>query len=148
MSAALGANGYDDDTAHDSSNTMPDISLGSLDESFKSPPPSKLLPRFSRANPQASTSSTTSTRVKTPSPTRKDLARRPSEDKTPKPARQNGYFEDNDEDDTQTENERRWQSDTNGPSRHKRTRSGAGPAKGGVNMTLREQEKVRPCNVP
>lgn len=136
-----------DEDANDSSNsnTMPDISLGSLEDSFKSPPPLKQLGRFTRPPGQSSTSSTASTRVKTPSPTRKGLARLPSQDKTPKPKRGGAYFDDkDDEDDTAatTDAERRWQSDSM-PPRHKRTRSSIGITKpGAVNMTLREQEKV------
>ena len=46
------------------------------------------------------------------------------------------------EEEGQTDTDRRWQS-ISIPQRNKRGRPSSGAANGGVNMTLREQEKVR-----
>jgi len=139
MSGTLGVTSFEDEP----STTMPDISLGSLEESFKSPAPIKAQ-RF--AKPPV-LSSAASTRVRTPSPDRKDIVRRTSDEKTPKASkRTNGYFEEAIEEEGQTDTDRRWQSDSI-PQRNKRGRPSSGVAKGGVNMTLREQEKVRRARV-
>jgi hypothetical protein len=77
-----------------------------------------------------------------PSTPKRPLARRPTEEdvKTPKAGdAKNGVFDDNLDDD---EGDRKWESDNLAVSRLARTRGGAGAAKAGVNMTLREQEKV------
>ena len=138
MSGTLGVSSFEDEP----STTMPDISLGSLEESFKSPAPIKVQ-RFAKPPVQSSASSTASTRVRTPSPNRQDVVRRTSDEKTPKASeRVNGYFEETIEEEGQTDTDRRWQSDSI-PQRNKRGRPSSGAAKGGVNMTLREQEKVR-----
>jgi hypothetical protein len=139
MSGTLGGTSFEDDP----STTMPDISLGSLEESFKSPAPMK-VPRFAKPPVQLSVSSTASTRVRTPSPNHKDIARRTSDERTPKASKR--YFEEGIEEEGQTDTDRRWQSD-NIPQRNKRGRPSSGPAKGGVNMTLREQEKVCEASV-
>lgn len=142
MSGTLGVTSFEDEP----STTMPDISLGSLEESFKSPAPIKAQ-RFAKPPVPSSISSTASTRVRTPSPNRKDVVRRASDEKTPKAGRQaNGYFEEAIEEEGQTDTDRRWQSDSI-PQRNKRGRPSSGAAKGGVNMTLREQEKVRKARV-
>ena len=76
-----------------------------------------------------------------PTTPKRTLARRGTDDdaKTPKAGEaKDTYFEDNMDDD---EGERKWESDNLAVSRLARTKSGAG-AKAGVNMTLREQEKV------
>jgi hypothetical protein len=138
MSGTLGATSFEDEP----STTMPDISLGSLEESFKSPAP-VMAQRFVKPPVSLPTSSTASTRIRTPSPNRKDVARRISDEKTPKANKQaNGYFEEGIEEEGQTDTDRRWKSDSI-PQRNKRGRPSSGAAKGGVNMTLREQEKVR-----
>ena len=138
MSGTLGATSFEDEP----STTIPDISFGSLEESFKSPAPIKAQ-RFVKPPVQLSASSAASTRIRTPSPNRKDVVRRTSDEKTPKVNKQaNGYFEEGMEEEGQTDTDRRWQS--GGVSqRNKRGRPSSGAAKGGVNMTLREQEKVR-----
>jgi hypothetical protein len=138
MSGTPGVTSFEDEP----SATMPDISLGSLEESFKSPAPIKTQ-RFAKPPVPSSASSTASTRVRTPSPNRKDIIRRTSDERTPKAnKRANGYFEEGIEEEGQTDTDRRWQSDSI-PQRSKRGRPSSGAAKGGVNMTLREQEKVR-----
>jgi hypothetical protein len=139
MSGTLGVTSFEDEP----STTMPDISLGSLEESFKSPAPIKAQ-RFALKPPVQSTApSIASTRVRTPSPNRKDISRRTGDEKTPKAnKRVNGYFEEGIEEEGQTDTDRRWQSDSI-PQRNKRGRPSSGAAQGGVNMTLREQEKVR-----
>lgn len=138
MSGTLGATSFEDEP----STTMPDISLGSLEESFKSPAPIKAQ-RFVKSSVQFSASSAASTRIRTPSPNRKDIARRTSDEKTPKANKQaDGYFEEGMEEEGQTDTDRRWQS-VSIPQRNKRGRPSSGAANGGVNMTLREQEKVR-----
>jgi len=138
MSGTLGVTSFEDGP----STTIPDISLGSLEESFKSPAPIKTQ-RFAKPPVQSSASSTGSTRVRTPSPSRADVVRRAGDEKTPKPSkRANGYFEEGIEEEGQTDTDRRWQSD-NIPQRNKRGRPSSGAAQGGINMTLREQEKVR-----
>lgn len=143
MSGTPGATSFEDEP----STTIPDISLGSLEESFKSPAPIKAQ-RFVKPPVQFSASSTASTRIRTPSPNRKDVVRRISDEKTPKPNKQaNGYFEEGIEEEGQTDTDRRWQSD-NIPQRNKRGRPSSDAAKGGVNMTLRDQEKVRGTRAP
>ncbi len=136
----LNFNGLGDDS-HESSNTMPDISLGSLEESFKSPPRSSLNKPFSLAGSSTMTNSSSAVPPKMPTTPKRTLARRGTDDdaKTPKAGEaKDTYFEDNMDDD---EGERKWESDNLAVSRLARTKSGAG-AKAGVNMTLREQEKV------
>jgi len=138
MSGTLGVTSFEDEP----STTMPDISLGSLEESFKSPAPIKAQ-LIAKSLVQSTAFSAVSTRVRTPSPNRKGVARRTSDEKTPKAdKRANGYFEEGIEEGDQTDTDRRWQTD-NIPQRNKRGRPSSGAAKGGVNMTLREQEKVR-----
>lgn len=135
MSGTPGVTSFEDEP----STTIPDISLGSLEESFKSPAPIKAQ-RFAKPPVQLSISS--STRVRTPSPDRKDTTRRTNDEKTPKANKwANGYFEEGIEEEGQTDTDRRWQSDSI-PQRNKRSHPSSGAAKGGVNMTLREQEKV------
>jgi hypothetical protein len=137
----LNFNGLGDDS-HESSNTMPDISLGSLEESFKSPLRSSLNKPFSLAGSSTMTNSSSAVPPKMPSTPKRPLARRGTEEdvKTPKAGDgKNGVFDDNLDDD---EGDRKWESDNLAVSRLARTRGGAGAAKAGVNMTLREQEKV------
>lgn len=138
MSGTLGVTSFDDEP----STTIPDISLGSLEESFKSPAPIKAQ-RFAKPPAQSSAPSTVSTLVRTPSPNRRDVVRRIADEKTPRASkRANDYFDEAIEEEGQTDTDRRWQSDSV-PQRNKRGRPTAGAANGGVNMTLREQEKVR-----
>jgi hypothetical protein len=71
--------GGPNDDSHDSSNTMPDISLGSLEESFKSPPRSlnQHPPPLSLLGSTTMTNSSNSGRPGTP---KKSLVRRTTED--------------------------------------------------------------------
>lgn len=120
---------------------MPDISLGSLEESFKSPPRSSLNKPFSLAGSSTMTNSSSAVPPKMPTTPKRTLARRGTEEevKTPKPSEgKDTYFDDNLDDE---DGERKWESDNLAVSRLARSKSGAG-AKAGVNMTLREQEKV------
>ncbi len=138
MSGTLGATSFEDEP----STTIPDISFEWLEESFKSPAPIKAQ-RSVKPPVQLPASSTASTRIRTPSPNRKDVVRRTSDEKPPKVNKQaNGYFEEGVEEEGQTDTDRRWQSGSIS-QRNKRGRPSSGAAKGGVNMTLREQEKVR-----
>lgn len=135
------------DESHESSNTMPDISLGSLEESFKSPPRSlnKQPAPLSLLGSTTMTNSSSSANGNRPGTPKKGSLKRGTEDevRTPKPADKKGdYLDSNSEDDTQ-EHSRKWESDNPAAGRLVRNRSGPGATKAGVNMTLREQEKVR-----
>lgn len=84
-------------------------------------------------------------RLRTPSPPRKGLTRKLTDDvMTPRPGKHsNGFLDDKVDEDTQTDGDRRWESDSPALTRTKRSRSTLGATKAGGNMTLREQEKVR-----
>ncbi|KAI0761493.1 hypothetical protein BD413DRAFT_485884 [Trametes elegans] len=146
MSAALNARG---DTSTQSSGTVPDISLGSLNTTFSTPARSLRIPSTSTG-----TTAVSSGPLSTPSPPAglSTFARKRAEEATPV-AKRLGH---EDEGETREEHEsdvldtpdgrdKRW-GDVSGvaaPGRPKRTRSagtGAG-AKGGLNLTLRDQEK-------
>lgn len=132
------------DESHDSSNTMPDISLGSLEESFKSPPRSLTThpPPLSLLGSTTMTNSTSSGRPSTP---KRGLVRRGTEDdaKTPKATDKKAeWLDDSFEEEDGKEGDRKWESDNPNVARLARSRSGTGAQKAGVNMTLREQEKV------
>lgn len=140
---------FDDiaEDSHESSNTMPDISLGSLEESFKSPP--RMLNK--QAAPLSLTGSSTMTNSSSnrpenrPSTPKGQLVRRGTEDevKTPKASNKNGFLDDSmDEDDAGNDMGRKWESDNPTAARLGRSKSGVTTTKAGVNMTLREQEKV------
>lgn len=133
--------------SHDSGNTMPDISLGSLEDSFKSPPRSlnKLPTPLSLTGSTMMSSSSAATGKLPSTPKKGMLMRRGTEDeaKTPRPADKSGFLDDSLEEDDPTEATRKWESDNPAAARLGRSRSGTGAAKAGVNMTLREQEKVR-----
>jgi hypothetical protein len=138
----LSFGGLNDDS-HDSSNTMPDISLGSLEESFKSPPRSLTQhpPPLSLLGSTTMTNSSNSARPATP---KKTLVRRTTEDeaRTPKPSDKKADWLDDSLEDEDKDGDRKWESDNPAVARLARSRSGTGAQKAGVNMTLREQEKV------
>ncbi|KAG8824819.1 hypothetical protein FRC19_000994 [Serendipita sp. 401] len=129
---------------------MPEISLGSLEESFKSPPRalSKQPPPLSLTGSSTMTNSTSTAPNRLDSTPKKGLTRRGTEEemRTPKASNgKNGFFDDSMEDDEEAiaTGDRKWESDSLALPRLGRNKQGAaGQAKAGVNMTLREQEKV------
>ncbi|KAG8821455.1 hypothetical protein FRC18_011310 [Serendipita sp. 400] len=94
------------------------------------------------------TNSTSTAPNRLDSTPKKGLTRRGTEEemRTPKASNgKNGFFDDSMEDDEETAatGDRKWESDSLALPRLGRNKQGAaGQAKAGVNMTLREQEKV------
>lgn len=122
MSAALNTRA---DMSNQSAFTQPDLSLGSFASGFSTPARTGRIPSSSTA--------TSSAPLSTPSPPNAALfTRKRIEDSALK---RYGSLDEEDEGEVDA-------LDTPGPGRVKRTRS-AGTAKGGVNLTLRDQEKVR-----
>lgn len=132
MSAALNAHG---DTSNQSSVTAPDISLGSFTSTFSTPARNLRIP----------SNSTGTTAVSPPSTL---LFKRRAEDATPGSKRlghdEEGEDHDGDVLDTPDGRKEKWVdvADSATPGRPKRTRTAS--SKGGLNLTLRDQEKVRP----
>ena len=128
MSSALNARA---DTSAQSSVTVPDISLGSLNSTFSTPARKLRIP-------------STSTGTTAVSPPSGYFAKRRAEEATPKRV---GHDDDDGEDhdgdvlDTPDGRKERWGDDSATPAKPKRSRS---KGKGGVNLTLRDQEKVCP----
>lgn len=130
MSAALNARA---DTSTQSAGTVPDISLGSFTSTFSTP-----------ARPLRIPSTSTATTAVSPSGS---FAKRRAEEATPISKRfvRDGDDDDHDGDVLDTPDGRKegkWAdvSEVAAPGRPTRTRSAG--AKGGVNLTLRDQEKV------
>ncbi|KAG8833328.1 hypothetical protein FRC17_010860 [Serendipita sp. 399] len=135
--------------SHESSGTMPEISLGSLEESFKSPPRplSKQPPPLSLTSSSTMTNSTSAVPNKPDATPKKGLVRRGTDEEVRTPKASNGrnaFLDDSVEDDDEVTatSDRKWESDSLALPRLGRGKQGTGPAKVGVNMTLREQEKV------
>ncbi|KAI0074706.1 hypothetical protein K474DRAFT_1601108 [Panus rudis PR-1116 ss-1] len=133
MSAALNTRA---DTSVQSVATHPDLSLGSFASGFSTP---------ARAGRIASTSTATSSApISTPSPPNAALFTRKRLEEPTSALKRFGSLDEGDEDgdalDTPVK-EKKWgdASETPAASRMKRTRSAG--AKGGVNLTLRDQEK-------
>ena len=121
MSAALNARA---DLSNQSGFSPPDLSLGSFASGFSTPARTGRIPSSSTA--------TSSAPLSTPSPPNAALfTRKRLEDSAMK------RFGSLDEGEEEGEDA----LDTPAPNRVKRTKAGAG--KGGVNLTLRDQEKVR-----
>ena len=124
------------DTSIQSIGSQPDLSLGSFASGFSTP----------ARNPRVASGSTaaSSAPVATPSPpTAAQFARRRFDDPTPK-RRGADDADETDADVLDTPGqERKWADvdGTPGPDRTKRGKGAAG--KGSVNLTLRDQEKVR-----
>ncbi|KAI9069427.1 hypothetical protein FKP32DRAFT_1640799 [Trametes sanguinea] len=141
MSAALDARA---DTSTQSAGTVPDISLGSFNSTFSTPARSLRIP-------SASTGITAvSSRPSSP-PNGTSFAKKRAEEATPV-AKRFGSHEDEGETreehdgdvlDTPDGREKRWGevSTISAPGRPKRTRSAGTGGKGGLNLTLRDQEK-------
>jgi hypothetical protein len=104
----------------------------------KLPAPLSLTGSSTMTNPSVQNGKAPST------PKKNALTRRGTEDeaKTPRPADKSGFLDDSFDEDDPTEATRKWESDNPATARLGRSRSGTGAAKAGVNMTLREQEKV------
>ena len=135
MSAALNAQA---DTSAQSSGTVPDISLGSFTSTFSTPARKLRIP-------------STSTATTAVSPPSSYFSKRRGEEATPVSKRL-GHVEDGEEEEGDVldtpdgrKGSERWgdtTADVSAPGRPKRTRSAG--SKGGTNLTLRDQEKVRP----
>ncbi|KAI0806659.1 hypothetical protein C8Q74DRAFT_1189709 [Fomes fomentarius] len=129
MSAALNAHG---DTSNQSSVTVPDISLGSFTSTFSTPARNLRIP----------SNSTGTTAVSPPSTL---LFKRRAEEATPGSKRlghdEDGEDHDGDVLDTPDGRKEKWAdvADSATPGRPKRTRTAS--SKGGLNLTLRDQEK-------
>lgn len=124
------------DTSIQSTGTHPDLSLGSLVSGFSTPARNLRVPSTSTA--------TSSALISTPSPpTAAQFTRRRLDDPTPR--RRGTGLEDIDDGDGDILDtpgqEKNWAEgyDSTSASRAKRAK---GVAKGGVNLTLRDQEKV------
>lgn len=140
MSAALNLRA---DTSAQSAGTQPDLSLNSLVSGFSTPARSHRIPSTS-----SGTTALSSAPLSTPSPPNGlTFARRRAEEATPVAKRfgLSGHEEegeDGDGDVLDTPGGEKFNDPSATPSRSKRTRSTG--TKGGVNLTLRDQEKVCP----
>ncbi|CAL1703091.1 unnamed protein product [Somion occarium] len=135
MSAALNTRA---DTSNQSAFTQPDLSLGSFASGFSTPARPGRVPSSSTA--------TSSAPLSTPSPPNAALFTRKRLEEPTSALRRFGSLDEGDEGDVDALDtpgkEKKWGDalETPAPGRAKRTRS-AGTAKGGVNLTLRDQEK-------
>ena len=142
MSAAL--NSRPDASLNQSSGTIPDLSLGSLNSGISTP----ARPGLRAPSASSGTTAPSSAPLSTPSPpTTSAFSKRKSDESTPAGRRYglSGHEEDEDGDLLNTPGEKAWGDGPDTPmagTRPKRTRSGASGAKGS-NLTLRDQEKVR-----
>ncbi|KAI0648530.1 hypothetical protein C8Q79DRAFT_579126 [Trametes meyenii] len=131
MSAALNARA---DTSTQSAGTVPDISLGSFTSTFSTPARSLRIP--------STTTGTTARRAQDATPVAKRQVSGRLED-------EGETHEEHDGDvlDTPDVREKKWgeASEAATPGRHARRRSVGAGGKGGINLTLRDQEKVRPA---
>ena len=138
MSTALNAQA---DTSAQSSGTVPDISLGSFASTFSTPARKLRIP----------STSTGTTAVSPPN----GVSKRRAEEATPI-SKRFGLTDDVEEEDGDVldtpdarKGPERWgggeATDVSAPGRPKRTRSVG--SKGGINLTLRDQEKVRPLYI-
>ncbi len=137
MSAALNAQA---DTSAQSSGTVPDISLGSFASTFSTPARKLRIP-------------STSTGTTAVSPPNGSFSKRRAEEATPI-SKRFGHTHTDDVEEEEVgdvldtpdarKGSERWgeATDASAPGRPKRTRSAG--SKGGINLTLRDQEKVRP----
>ncbi|KAI0728881.1 hypothetical protein C8Q72DRAFT_832456 [Fomitopsis betulina] len=138
MSAALNGRA---DTSAQSAGTVPDLSLSSLTSAFSTPGRALRVPSAT-----SHTTATSSAPISTPSPPNvPSLSKKRGDEATPAAKRfglsshdEDGEYDEGDVLDTPGR-EKKWDDATTTPARMKRTRS-TGP-KGGVNLTLRDQEK-------
>ncbi|KAH9930889.1 uncharacterized protein B0H18DRAFT_1083652 [Fomitopsis serialis] len=140
MSAALNARA---DTSAQSAGTVPDLSLSSFASGFSTPGRKFRVPSAS-----SHTTATSSAPISTPSPPNvPSLSRRRGDEATPAAKRLGLSSHDEDGEDAEGDvldtpgREKKWEDPATTPAagRMKRTRSAG--AKGGVNLTLRDQEK-------
>ncbi|KAH9842418.1 uncharacterized protein C8Q71DRAFT_719987 [Rhodofomes roseus] len=141
MSAALNARA---DTSAQSAGTVPDLSLSSLTSAFSTPGRALRVPSAS-----SHTTATSSAPISTPSPPNvPSLSRRRGDEATPALKRLglSSYEEEGEEAEADVLDtpgrEKKWEDPATTPAagRMKRTRSAG--SKGGVNLTLRDQEKA------
>ena len=139
MSAALNGRA---DTSVQSAGTVPDLSLSSLTSAFSTPGRALRVPSAS-----SHTTATSSAPISTPSPPNvPSLSRKRGDEATPAAKRLGLSSHDEEGEDVEGDvldtpgREKKWEDTAATPGRMKRTRSAG--AKGGVNLTLRDQEKV------
>ena len=148
MSAALNGRA---DTSAQSAGTVPDLSLSSLTSAFSTPGRALRVPSAS-----SHTTATSSAPISTPSPPNvPSLSRKRGDEATPAAKRLGLSSHDEEGEDAEGDvldtpgREKKWEDAAATPGRMKRTRSAG--SKGGVNLTLRDQEKVSatgPYSVP
>ncbi|KZT74114.1 hypothetical protein DAEQUDRAFT_754076 [Daedalea quercina L-15889] len=138
MSAALNARA---DTSAQSAGTVPDFSLSSLTSGFSTPGRALRVPSAS-----SHTTATSSAPISTPSPPNvPSFSRKRGDEATPAVRRLGLSGHDEEGDDAEVDvldtpgREKKWEDTAATPGRMKRTRSAG--SKGGVNLTLRDQEK-------